>query len=300
MTDGLADMVLATSMNELKFLCIVRQRYTHAFNRISLTVTRKRSRNICVGLSFLVAYGRNVKVKCDSGSKSRDVLSRIPVEVLKRDVIHKPRSSIYLLRLFKIYWDAFRTCMRFIQLSLLFTPIVCMYPLTFVSASLNTQWMHILLWALERSGPTFVKLGQWASTRRDLFSAEFCDLFTKLHSHSKVHSWYYTKYKLRKAFGKHWRLLFEKFEKVPIGSGCVGQVHRAYMCSDMIPDESILDDVLSTDDSDDPEIDFAQGNLKNVPCGLKSCSAMLLFWMIRFSQSHDIYVFNSISFAHCF
>lgn len=37
------------------------------------------------------------------------------------------------------------------------------------------------------------------------------------------------------------------------------QVHRAYMCSDLIADESIVDDVLADDDSEDPEIDFAQG-----------------------------------------
>ena len=37
------------------------------------------------------------------------------------------------------------------------------------------------------------------------------------------------------------------------------QVHRAYMKADMIPDESIVQEVISLGDSDDPEIDFAEG-----------------------------------------
>ena len=85
------------------------------------------------------------------------------------------------------------------------------------------RW-RILLAALEFSGPTFIKLGQWASTRRDLFPDAFCDLFAKLHSHTRVHSWYLTQAKLKKAFGKNWQQIFAKVEKRPVGSGCIAQV----------------------------------------------------------------------------
>lgn len=36
------------------------------------------------------------------------------------------------------------------------------------------------LWGIEVAGPTFIKLTQWASTRSDLFPAEFCLRFAKL------------------------------------------------------------------------------------------------------------------------
>ena len=204
---------------------------------------------------------RRVEGKCDSSTFSRDILAQIPAEVFKRDIIQTKQTQIFPFRFIKFVWDIIRTCLRFLNLAFLFMPVICTYPLTYVSKKVNSQWLIVLLWTLERAGPTFIKLGQWVSTRRDLFSAELCDLFCKLHNHTSVHSWYMTKKKLRKAFGKRWRLLFEKFEKEPIGSGCVGQVHRAYMCSDMIPDESILNDVLSVDESDEPQIDFAQGTL---------------------------------------
>ncbi|KYO36510.1 hypothetical protein Y1Q_0024234 [Alligator mississippiensis] len=45
----------------------------------------------------------------------------------------------------------------------------------------TSLWLQLLLKATETSGPTFIKLGQWASTRRDLFSEEFCAKFSKLH-----------------------------------------------------------------------------------------------------------------------
>lgn len=37
--------------------------------------------------------------------------------------------------------------------------------------------------SLEASGPVFIKLGQWLSSRRDLFSPELCDAMGVLHEH---------------------------------------------------------------------------------------------------------------------
>ncbi|XP_052576333.1 uncharacterized aarF domain-containing protein kinase 2 isoform X3 [Peromyscus californicus insignis] len=62
-----------------------------------------------------------------------------------------------------------------------FFPLLVLYPLTYLSPSLSTLWLHLLLKATETSGPTYIKLGQWAGTRRDLFSEAFCVQFSKLH-----------------------------------------------------------------------------------------------------------------------
>ncbi|KFQ06019.1 putative aarF domain-containing protein kinase 2, partial [Haliaeetus albicilla] len=78
------------------------------------------------------------------------------------------------------------------------------------------------------AGPTCVKLGQWASTRRDLFSEAFCDEFSKLHVEVSTHPWGHTDELLRKAFGEGWTGILKFQSREPVGSGCVAQVYKAY------------------------------------------------------------------------
>uniref|UniRef100_A0A8D2NNH4 AarF domain containing kinase 2 n=1 Tax=Zosterops lateralis melanops TaxID=1220523 RepID=A0A8D2NNH4_ZOSLA len=78
------------------------------------------------------------------------------------------------------------------------------------------------------AGPTCVKLGQWASTRRDLFSEAFCDEFSKLHVEVSPHPWGHTDELLRKAFGEEWTGMLRFPSREPVGSGCVAQVYKAY------------------------------------------------------------------------
>lgn len=109
-----------------------------------------------------------------------------------------------------------------------FFPLLLLYPLTYLAPGLSTLWLHLLLKATETSGPTYIKLGQWASTRRDLFSEAFCALFSKLHVRVTPHPWPLTEHFLRQAFGEDWGsvLFFETQE--PVGSGCVAQVYKAF------------------------------------------------------------------------
>lgn len=112
-------------------------------------------------------------------------------------------------------------------LLLKFGPLLLLYPLSLLSQHWTTCWLEALLWVTETSGPTFIKLGQWASTRRDIFSQEFCDRFSRLHVRVHPHSWNHTKQCLTRAFGEGWRQLFIFDSKEPVGSGCVAQVYRA-------------------------------------------------------------------------
>ncbi|XP_030885699.1 uncharacterized aarF domain-containing protein kinase 2 isoform X1 [Leptonychotes weddellii] len=108
-----------------------------------------------------------------------------------------------------------------------FFPLLLFYPLTYLAPSVSSLWLYLLLKATETSGPTYIKLGQWASTRRDLFSEAFCAQFSKLHVRVTPHPWTHTEHFLRQAFGEDWGrvLCFEK--KEPVGSGCVAQVYKA-------------------------------------------------------------------------
>lgn len=120
-----------------------------------------------------------------------------------------------------------RLTMRAVVLMLKFGPLLLLFPLSLVSERWASHWLDALFWVTETSGPTFIKLAQWASTRRDIFSPAFCDRFSRLHVHVRPHSWTHTKVCLRRAFGEHWRQLFIFDSKEPIGSGCIAQVYQA-------------------------------------------------------------------------
>ncbi|CAO2603262.1 Uncharacterized aarF domain-containing protein kinase 2 [Lemmus lemmus] len=109
-----------------------------------------------------------------------------------------------------------------------FFPLLFLYPLTYLAPGLSTLWLHLLLKATETSGPTYIKLGQWASTRRDLFSEAFCAQFSKLHVQVTPHPWAHTECLLQQAFGEDWGSLLFFETQEPVGSGCVAQVYKAF------------------------------------------------------------------------
>lgn len=136
------------------------------------------------------------------------------------------RKSIARVQIHRLVF-VLRLGLRALVLYLKFSPLLLLYPLTLLSKRWASHWLDALLWVTETSGPTFIKLGQWASTRRDLFSQDFCDRFSRLHVQVKPHPWIHTKLCLRRAFGEGWRQMFVFDSKEPVGSGCVAQVYRA-------------------------------------------------------------------------
>ncbi|KAM9352638.1 putative aarF domain-containing protein kinase 2 [Symphorus nematophorus] len=129
-----------------------------------------------------------------------------------------------------------RLSLRALVLLLKFGPLLLLSPLALVSTRWASRWLDALLWVTETSGPTFIKLGQWASTRRDIFSQEFCERFSRLHVKVRPHSWAHTKLCLRRAFGEEWRKVLVFKSKEPVGSGCVAQVYRGWAKADLVED----------------------------------------------------------------
>ncbi|XP_072242350.1 uncharacterized aarF domain-containing protein kinase 2 [Leuresthes tenuis] len=129
-----------------------------------------------------------------------------------------------------------RLSLRALVLLLKFSPLLLLFPFALVSSSCASYWLDALLWVTESSGPTYIKLGQWASTRRDIFSQEFCERFSRLHVKVRPHSWAHTKQCLRRAFGEGWRAVLVFDSKEPVGSGCVAQVYRGWAKVDQVED----------------------------------------------------------------
>jgi predicted unusual protein kinase regulating ubiquinone biosynthesis (AarF/ABC1/UbiB family) len=83
--------------------------------------------------------------------------------------------------------------------------------------------------ALVRAGPVFVKLGQWMSQREDLFPVEFTQSLEPLLDHTCEHDPLLSIDVLDRDFG--FNETFTEFHSEVIGSGSVGQVHKAVLRS---------------------------------------------------------------------
>ncbi|MBK9188614.1 MAG: AarF/ABC1/UbiB kinase family protein [Phycisphaerales bacterium] len=83
--------------------------------------------------------------------------------------------------------------------------------------------------AMEELGPTFVKLGQLLSTRRDLVPQDWADEFTKLQDNVPPVPFEQIAEVLKAEFGERQAELFKEIEHEPIGSASMAQVHRAVL-----------------------------------------------------------------------
>lgn len=146
---------------------------------------------------------------------------------------------------------------RFLLLALIFVPVLLTVPLVFMGKhrivkdwngrSIQGErfgallWYSILVAQMERAGPTFVKLGQWAGSRRDLFPEELCNRLAKLHSNNRPHSFRYTRKVLERVFGRPFDEIFVSFDQTPVGIGAVGQVYKGVLQEGLIPHEYLVE-----------------------------------------------------------
>ncbi|XP_073390844.1 uncharacterized protein [Physcomitrium patens] len=119
---------------------------------------------------------------------------------------------------------------RLIYLVVLFTPtLVVGVFINQTEGGLRRFWLHLLLRSLEAAGPAFIKWGQWASTRPDIFPADICDELSRLHMQAPRHSYAETRKIMEKAFRVPIETLFDDFECEPVASGSIAQIHRAVL-----------------------------------------------------------------------
>ncbi|CAO2836227.1 unnamed protein product [Amaranthus hypochondriacus] len=117
---------------------------------------------------------------------------------------------------------------RALYLAILFSPSIIMAPFAdSFGPGFRKVWLHVVQQTLRQAGPAFIKWGQWASTRPDLFPVDLCSELAELQSKAPEHSFEYTRITVEKAFGRKISDIFESFEAIPVASGSIAQVHRA-------------------------------------------------------------------------
>ncbi|KAH9948181.1 hypothetical protein B0H21DRAFT_821190 [Amylocystis lapponica] len=141
-------------------------------------------------------------------------------------------------------WEPVLTARRFIYLFYLFAPVILSMPMLLVGRPETrlqgdrwgaVWWYGYLTSQMQRAGPTFIKLAQWAASRADLFPSLLCDRMGALHSRGKAHSLSHTQEVISQVFQRPFRDVFEEFDETPIGTGAIAQVYRATLKQDLIP-----------------------------------------------------------------
>ncbi|KAK0662578.1 ABC1 family-domain-containing protein [Cercophora samala] len=169
-------------------------------------------------------------------------------------------------------WEPICTGVRFLQLVTIFVPVILTVPAIWIG---NRQpdrdnertgtlwWYEFLVQAMEWAGPAFIKLGQWAASRSDVFPDELCAIMSKLHADAPAHSFHATKRIVRAAFGgRDFEDIFEEFDDKPLGVGAIAQVYRAKLKPDLAAP-------VDVDEDDTPE-DLRRHVYRNVESVLKS------------------------------
>ena len=140
-------------------------------------------------------------------------------------------------------WEPLCTGLRFLHLVFIFIPVIATAPVIWLgprNKSRNNEragtlwWYGFLVSSMERAGAAFVKLGQWAASRTDIFPTEMCATMSSLHSNSRAHALSNTKRTIERAFnGRQFQDIFEEFQEEPLGVGAIAQVYRAKLKPDL-------------------------------------------------------------------
>jgi len=84
---------------------------------------------------------------------------------------------------------------------------------------------------LTELGPTAIKLGQFLSSRPDIFPAEFIEELDKLQDSVPAVPFDEVKKQIRDALGRPIGKVFSSIESTPLGTASIGQVHKAKLLS---------------------------------------------------------------------
>ena len=134
------------------------------------------------------------------------------------------------------------TGFRFLHLFIIFVPVIATVPVIWLGARIPEKdnersgtiwWYGYLVWSMEQAGAAFIKLGQWAASRTDIFPTEMCAIMSDLHSNAPAHSLKVTRATIERAFGRPFDDIFDEFYEEPLGVGAIAQVYKAKLKPDL-------------------------------------------------------------------
>ncbi|KAG9140373.1 hypothetical protein Leryth_019617 [Lithospermum erythrorhizon] len=193
-----------------------------ALRRIAQAVSLALSRHYVVVPGMLaLTYGESKAYAREP--IDTDFLRRRNTLVMRAEDTHA-----FMVSLIKSLVEGVILLVRALYLTILFSPSIAMAPFAdSYGPEFRKRWLHLVHRTLEQAGPAFIKWGQWAATRPDLFPRDLCSELSKLHAKAPEHNFAFTKETIETAFGRSISEIFDDFEEKPVASGSIAQVHRA-------------------------------------------------------------------------
>ena len=131
------------------------------------------------------------------------------------------------------FWDSVCAVWRAFRTGLVLLPCLLAVPLALLPPplpSLSPQVLaELVAVCAEAAGPVYVKLAQWAATRRDLLPESVCQPLSRLQTRVSPHSWRATERLLKEEFGAEFKDFYQRLwleERRPVASGCCAQVNQ--------------------------------------------------------------------------
>ncbi|KAM3140208.1 hypothetical protein pb186bvf_007761 [Paramecium bursaria] len=191
------------------------------------SITRKRfAISIILGSSyFLYAEGRN-RYRAIHYTNMYDSIP--PTDALTQAYFgQNDKGNQNIIRRL---WEFLRRQFRLAHLILKFTPLALTFPIAYIfKKQLFDYWIDFLLYTIQDAGPLWIKLGQWASHRGDIFGKQVTLALEKLRDQAPPHSVKDTYKEFKLAFGQEINEIFTDFQEQPLASGSIAQVHQAQL-----------------------------------------------------------------------
>ena len=164
----------------------------------------------------------------------------IAVSPIQKSILQRVLSRIK--KIWQKLYDAIYILCRSSEIAVRISPIILTSPASILSSRVNDVMWRYTLYSIQKLGPAFVKISQWAATRRDIFSPSLCDKLSTLHDANFLHSWKYTFQQLQETLGEEYHIVMDGTEDQScalkkstlvldpnqvIGSGSVAQVYKA-------------------------------------------------------------------------
>lgn len=197
-------------------------------------------------LANAIVFAPAVDVGTDNEKSAEDKSTDDDYDDKSTDNDTSPTPSFFYTHIF----SPVATVFRFLHLLLLFTPVLLTLPLLFIGPrkqygitgpdKLSTSesaarvgarlWYNYLAWTMQCAGPSFVKLGQWAASRTDIFPELLTTRLAHLHSDARPHAFAMTQRTVAEALSAQGLAMddvFLEFGHEPIGVGAIAQVYKA-------------------------------------------------------------------------
>jgi aarF domain-containing kinase len=214
-------------------------KYARGFQRSFLSAKLTKPTIVTLSVVGIAQINSFTVAKCDSAIVTpavEKISVHVAESVMKVETAHQTFWESVISKaqsLLQNVKDAARYMERILAYMIFGAPLVGLVPANYLFGQSVPQLEEItwgyLIWAIQKLGPCFIKLAQWASTRPDIFPPSLIAHLEVLQDDVKVeYPMSVVESTLSEAFGEDWKSVLILDPK-PIGSGSVAQVFRGIL-----------------------------------------------------------------------